>query len=227
MLINHLKLAFRNMKKNLAFSVINIVGFAFGISICLGIFSYLLHEYSFDSYHTESDRIYRLIDTQDNSSSIDYRVKDILVDTYPGIEAGALLQVVNQPVPVTVDNKGLYIESMASADDGFFQVFTVPFIQGDAENPLPDLHSVVLTESGAQTLFGDENPMGQNVQLRSYNLTVTGVIEDFPDNSSIQARMILNAENDAFKFSFAAAKFSDPTTHRWPFRIYLLLHEQA
>lgn len=227
MFTNHLKLAFRNMKRNPAFSVINIVGFAFGISICLGIFSHLLHEYSFDSYHANSNRIYRLIDTKDNSSSIDYRVKDILVDTYPGIEAGALLQVVNQPVPVTVDNKGLYIESMASADDGFFQVFTVPFIQGDPENPLPDLHSVVLTESGAQTLFGDENPMGQNVQLRSYTLTVTGVIEDFPDNSSIQARMILNAENDAFKFSFASAKFSDQTTHRWPFRIYLLLHEQA
>ena len=86
MLKNYFKMAFRNLQKNKAFSLINILGFAFGMSICLSIFAYLLHEYSFDKYHENSNRIYRLIDTQNNSSSIDYRVKDILTANYPEIE---------------------------------------------------------------------------------------------------------------------------------------------
>ena len=76
---NYLKFAFRNLLKNKSFSSINILGFAFGMSICLGISSYLLHEYSYNSYHKNAARIYRLNDAKFNTSTIDYRIKDILL----------------------------------------------------------------------------------------------------------------------------------------------------
>ena len=72
--------AIRSLRNNKKFSVINIAGFAFGISICLAIVLFLIKEYSYDRYHEHAGQIVRLIDTKNNSSSIDYRVKDILVN---------------------------------------------------------------------------------------------------------------------------------------------------
>ncbi|MFX0202264.1 MAG: ABC transporter permease [Candidatus Hodarchaeota archaeon] len=225
---NYLKIAIRNLQKNKAFSLINILGFAFGISICLGIAAYLLHEYSFDQYHANSERIYRLIDAQHNSSTIDYRVKDILAANYPEIENACLFLLVPVPTAVTVHNRGAYVDNLTSADNAFFKIFTIPFISGNNEKPLPDLNSVVLTESAAKKLFGDEDPMGQEIELRHrFPLTVTGIIQDFPANSSIQPQMIVNAENDDFKFSFSCERGDDESTYRWPFKIYLLLNENA
>ena len=225
---NYFKIAFRNLQKNKTFSLINILGFGFGISICLGIAAYLLHEYSYDQYHAGSERIYRLIDAHNNSSMIDYRVKDLLTDNYPEIENACLFQLFQGQMPVTVQNRGVYLDNVTSADNAFFEMFSIPFIQGNKDNPLPDLHSVILTESAAKKLFGDIDPIGQEMQLqRRFPLTVTGVIQDFPDNSSMQPQMIVNGENDDFKFSFRCEDGSDESTYRWPFSIYLLLNKRA
>ena len=225
---NYLKIAFRNLQKNKAFSLINIIGFGFGISICLGIAAYLLHEYSFDRYHANSDRICRLIDAQNNASTIDYRVKDILKANYPEIEQACLVQLLSNPQAVTVHNQGIYLDNLLSADNAFFEMFTIPIIRGNRENPLSDLNSVVLTESAAKKLFGNEDPMGQEIELQHrFPLTVTGIIQDFPDNSSIQAEMVVNAENDNFKFHFSCEDYNDKSSHRWLFEIYLLLHHGA
>ncbi|UCD38057.1 MAG: ABC transporter permease [Fidelibacterota bacterium] len=225
---NYMITAIRNLWRNKTYSFINIAGFAFGISICLGISAYLVHEYSFDRYHTNSGRIYRLIDAQYNSSSIDYRVKDIIKTNYPEVENACLFQLLPLSIAVTIDNKGHYIENLASVDNAFFEMFTVPFMQKNAEEPFPNLNSVVITESAARQLFGDKDPLGEEIVLRNqFPVTVTGVIRDFPDNSSIQASMIVNAENDDFKFSLWIENSTDLSTYRWPFRIYLLLNENA
>jgi putative ABC transport system permease protein len=235
---NYIKIAFRNLKKNKTFSLINILGFGFAISICLGIATYLMHEYSFDRYHANADRIYRLIDTQYSSSSIDYRVKDILTANYPDIENACLTQMLFNPMSVTVNEQGIYVENVLSADNAFFEIFSIQLVHGNMKKPLSDLNSVVLTESGAQRLFGNTNPMGQEIILphrkaeppgtvSKQPLTVTGIIKDFPDNSSIKAQMIVNAENDDFKFSFSCENYEDKSTHRWPFRIYLLINNNA
>ncbi|MBN1480737.1 ABC transporter permease [candidate division KSB1 bacterium] len=228
MLKTYFKFAFRNLLKNKSFSLINILGFAFGMSICLGIYAYLLHEYSYNTYHKNAHRIYRLNDAQNKTSTIDYRVKDILLSNYPEINNACLALLINHPMPVTVNNKGVYLDNILSADNAFFDIFSVPFIHGNRDNPLPDLHSAVLTTSAAKKLFGVENPVGQELELRHrFPLTVSGVIEDFPDNSSIQAQMIVNAENENFKFYFSCENGSDQSTYRWLLEIFLLMNEQA
>ncbi len=225
---NYLKIAYRNLWRNKTYSFINITGFAFALSICLGIAAYLVHEYSFDRYHEHDDRIYRLIDTQNNSSAIDYRLKDVLIENYPEIENGCLLQLLPYSIAVTIDNKGKTVENLASVDNDFFEIFSVPFIRGNRAQSLPDLSSAVLTESAARDLFGDADPMGQTVMLRNrFPVTVTGVIRDFPDNSSIQANMFVNGENDDFKFSRWIGNSADLSSYRWPFRIYLLLNKNS
>ena len=225
---NYLKIAYRNLIKNKVFSIIDILGLGFGMSICLAIAAYLVHEYSFNRCYANSNRIFRLIDSPYKSSTIDYRVKDILLDNYPEIENACLFLLVPVPTPVTIHNRGAYIDNLTSADNAFFEIFNVPVISGDPANPLPDLNSVVLTVSAAKRLFGDENPMGREIELQHrFPLKVTGIIQDFPDNSNIQPQMIVNAENDDFKFTFSCENGNDKSTYRWLFSIYLSLNHQA
>lgn len=224
---NNLKIAFRTIKKNRVFSLINILGFAFSISICLAIGSFLLHEYSYDQYHENSKNIYRLIDTRDNSSAIDYRVKKQLIESFPEVENVCLFQLLPYSLQINTEQQGHYVENILSVDNAFFEIFSIPFISGNSEKPFNDLHSALLTQNAAQQLFGDENPIGKELLLlKRFPLIVTGVIEDFPGNSSMAANVLVNAENDDFKFSFSCENSEDISTHRYPFRIYLQLNNQ-
>ncbi|MDF1551059.1 MAG: ABC transporter permease, partial [Bacteroidales bacterium] len=224
----YLKSAFRNLWKNKKFSVINISGFAFGISICLAIALFLIKEYSYDRYHENAAQIVRLINTEDNTSSIDYRAKDILLQNYPEIENGCLVQILNRPVPVQVNEQATYLDNIMSVDNDFFKVFTVPFITGNQEKPFSTLTSAIITQSTAKSFFGTGNPLGKEIIYQNrIPLTINGVIEDFPENSSISAAIIVNAENENFKFSRWIGNSDDLSTYRWPFRIYLQLNKNA
>ncbi len=224
----YFKTALRNLWNNKKFSVINITGFAFGITVCLAITLYLIKEYSYDRYHANTAQISRLINTEFNSSSIDYRVKDIVADKFPEVENACLVQQISMPMEVKVGDQGQYLGGVLSVDNDFFNVFTVPFKAGNPEKPFTNIHSAVITESAANQLFGDENPLGKEILFQNdHFLTVNGVIEDFPDNSSIGAPILVNAENNAFKFSFSCEDSRDVSTHRWPFRIYLQLNKEV
>lgn len=228
MFIYYLKTAFRNLWKNKKFSVINISGFAFGISICLAITLFLIKEYSYDRYHENASHIVRLINSENNTSSVDYRVKDILLENYPEIENGCLVQINNRPVAVQVNEQATYLNNIMSVDNNFFKVFTIPFITGNQQSPFSTLTSAIITQSTATSLFGNDNPMGKEIVYQnSIPLTVNGVIEDFPENSSISAAILVNAENKDFKFAKWVGNSNDLSTYRWPFRIYLQLNKKA
>ncbi|MCG6188033.1 ABC transporter permease [Maribellus maritimus] len=224
----YLKSALRNLWKNKKFSVINISGFAFGISICLAIALFLVKEYSYDRYHENARQIVRLIDTEDNTSSIDYRVKDILLQNYPEIENGCLVQILNHPIAVQVNKQASYIDNIMSVDNNFFNVFTIPFIAGNREKPFSTLTSAIITQSTAKSLFGTESALGKEIMYENrIPLTISGIIDDFPENSSISAEILVNAENKSFKFSSWIGDGDDLSTYRWPFRIYLQLNKNT
>jgi len=224
----YLKAAVRSLRKNSRFSVINVTGFAFGISICLTIALFLAKEYSYDRFHEHAGQIVRLIDTKDHSSGIDYRVKDILQSHYPEIENACLSLRSAHPLEVKCGDKGFYLDDIMSVDNNFFKVFSVPFISGNPLLPFTNINSVIITESTAKTLFGAENPLGKDLFVwGEVPTTISGVIKDFPDNSSISAGLLVNAENDRFKLSFSCEDGSDLSTYRWPFQIYLQLSKNA
>ncbi len=129
---------------------------------------------------------------------------------------------------VQVEGKATYVDNAMSVDNGFFKVFTVPFIIGNQDKPFSTLTSAVITQSTATALFGTESPLGKEIMLQNrIPLTVNGVIEDFPENSSISAAIIVNAENESFKFSRWIGNSNDLSTYRWPFRIYLQLNKNT
>ena len=221
----YLKIALRNIGANKKFSIINITGFAFAISICLAIFLFLLKEYSFDRYHKDSDQIVRLVDTKNNSSLIDYRVKDILLKNYSEISEACLVVNVNRPIEIKNGDKGFYLNNILSVDNSFFKVFSVQFVSGESSSPFNNINSAVLTEETAKLLFGKESPLGKDLYIfGTIPVTITGIIRDFPDNSSISAGILVNADNEEFKFNKWIGDSRDLTTYQWPFQIYLHLN---
>jgi putative ABC transport system permease protein len=220
----YLKIAVRNIRTNKKFSLINIAGFAFAISICMAISLFLIKEHSYDRYHRNAEQIVRLIDTKDNSSLIDYRVKDILLKNYSEIENACLIIRTDHPVEIKSGDKGYYLDDIMSVDNHFFEVFSVPFVTGRSSYPFTNINSAVITEKTAKILFGTESPMGKDLLIwGNIPVTITGIIKDFPDNSSITAGILVNAENEKFKFNQWIGDSRDLSTYRWPFQIYLQL----
>lgn len=226
MFFYYIKIALKNLWNNKKYSAINIVGFSFSLSIFLVIILFILHEKSFDRYHQNSESIYRLIDEKENSSSIDYRVKDVLVEQFSEITNACLYQQIGA-LPIVYKQSGYTIKHISSVDKAFFEMFDAQFIKGNKNQPFNSLNSAVLTESNAQSLFGHEDPLGKELILRrmgnKYPLVVSAIIKDFPSNSSMDAGMMVNAENDDFKFHKYNAS---PNEERWPFRIYIQANAQ-
>jgi putative ABC transport system permease protein len=228
MLLYYLKIALRNIRTNKKFSIINIAGFAFAISICMAILLFLLKEYSYDSYHKNADQIVRLVNTKFNSSLIDYRVKDILLKNYTEISDACLVINANNPIQISNGDKGFYLDNILSVDNNFFRIFSVPFVSGDASAPFNNINSAVLTEETAKLLFGTESPLGKDLLIFGATpVTITGIIKNFPDNSSISAGILVNAENEEFKFNKWIGDSRDLTTYQWPFQIYLRLRDNT
>lgn len=225
---NYFTVVFRNLGKHKTYSSINILGFAFSISICMMIVLYLMKEYSFDSYHENATNIYRLVSIPDNSSTIDYRVKQAITDNFSEVKNACFTTIMNGPTETSYNNNASYIDNIMSADKSFFEIFTIPFVSGNSSKPFQNINSVVLTESAVKTLFGNVNPIGKEIVIRHmFHTLVTGVIKDFPDNSSLKANIIVNAENNDFKFNFSCGDYNDKSSYRYLFNIYIQLKENT
>jgi putative ABC transport system permease protein len=150
------------LKKNKAFSTINILGFAFGVSVCLLIVLFLIKEYGYDSLNINAEHIYKLVDLEENSSGIDYRVASLIKNQYPEVENACVVQVLPMKVGTSYKNNGYNIDNIMSVNNEFFKIFTTHFLYGNSIEPLPNPNSIVLTESSARQIFGNENPLEGN-----------------------------------------------------------------
>ena len=137
----YLKIAVRNIRTNRIFSIINIAGFAFAISICLAISLFLIKEHSYDRYHKHADQIVRLINTKYNSSLVDYRVKDILSTNYSEIENSCLILRSPHPIEIKYGEKGFYLDDIMSVDKNYFEIFSVTIISGQQISPFTNINS--------------------------------------------------------------------------------------
>ncbi len=184
-----MKIALRNFFKHKGFSFINVFGLAVGIACCLLILLFVVDELSYDKYHEKADRIYRaglygfIGGNEFNGVVTASPMAQTLVEEYPEVEAATRARNFGFPVFRYAD-KVFSEERVFWVDPGFFDVFTVPFIQGDQTTALNEPLSIVLTHSMASKYFGNEDPMGKTInadQRRDY--LVTGVVEDAPKNT--------------------------------------------
>ena len=194
MIVKELKLIFRNLLKSKITSAINIIGFAFSISICFIIAIYVANEFSYNKFHKNYNNIYRVVNNEEQQSNVDYTIKNEILSTIPEVRQYCHILYRNYVLPIQHQKKTININHCQSADNNFFKVFSFPLILGNPEKPFTkDKHSILISQSVAQELFGDENPMGKKVKLHNRtDYFVCGVFKDFPENSSMYADVIRN-----------------------------------
>ena len=201
MLKNFLKIAYRNVFKYKLYSLINIFGFALGISCFLLIFFFIRDELSYDAFHTKADRIYRVAEIYTQSGDVQHIANSsgpwgpALVEEFPEVEKFVRLMPPLTQCLVSRMDKDLhfYEERFVFADESLFDVFDFELLTGDKKSVLSEPSSVILTQSTAEKYFGGENPMGKTLVLdKLYPFTVTGIVEDAPGTSH-------------FKFDFLAS----------------------
>ncbi|MEJ7644713.1 MAG: ABC transporter permease [Chryseolinea sp.] len=200
MINNYLTFAWRSLRKNRGYSLINILGLVIGIASSCMLYVYVSHELSFDTFHVKSDRIFRIltIDKRDPEKVRRYGVASAplgpeLVNSYPQVlEMVRLHRFVGQVV-FELNGDNFQERNWYSADANFFEVFDFKFLMGDKVTALKKPFSLVLTESMSKKYFGKKNPIGELIEKTSFGpVTVTGVIEDQPENSHLQFDMLFS-----------------------------------
>lgn len=192
MIQNYFKIAWRNLLKNKAFSFINIMGLSIGISVCFIIMLFVQDELSYDRFNVKADRMYRIAfratmnGGKINESNVMPPVAAALKNDYPEVEEVTRINEGGKP-KITYSNKTFKDGLVALVDSNFFNVFTIPLIEGDKNTAMLEPHSVVLTKEFANKLFGAEDPMGKLIKIGGGNdstpCKVTGIINKVPRNS--------------------------------------------
>ncbi|MCP4725313.1 MAG: FtsX-like permease family protein, partial [bacterium] len=199
MLKSYFKTAFRNMLSHKIFSLINIFGLSLGISVCLLIFSYVRFEFSFDRFHENSDNIYRVLREVTRPdrpvrivSGTSCPMRDLFIETYPEIQY--VSRIVDETSTIIM-NDNFFDHTIHYVDPEFLKLFSYNILNGDRNEPLKDLNSVVITQSMAAKFFDNEDPIGKEIifDLNDEKIVshVTAVIEDPPLNSSIRFEFLI------------------------------------
>jgi len=195
MLSNFFKIAWRNLLKNKAFSLINISGLAIGMAATTLIVLWIQNEVSHERFHEKIDRIYTLNNRDKFNGALwawNWTPK-ILAPTikqdYPDVEEA--VRTTNNSFLMSVGDKHLTV-SGEFTDPSFLKVFTFPLIKGDMNSALNQVYNIVVTQKFAKKFFGDEDPMGKVIRIDSAdNFTVTGLMKDLPNNTSFNFEYLL------------------------------------
>ena len=197
---SYLKIALRKMRRQKGYSFINIAGLGLGMACCLLIVFYIHHELSFDRFHKDADRIYRLAvdavlgDNQINAPRSSSPMAAYLVENYPEVRSAARI-VQWSDHSVRFADKEFVQSHVAFADPALFDVLTFRLVRGDPKTALGRPSTVVLTEGTAARYFGTDNPVGKFLKVDDqYDFEVTGVVEDVPQNSHLQFDLLCSLE---------------------------------
>jgi len=198
MISNYLKIALRTIKRHKIYSFINIIGLAIGMACCILVFLYVSHELSYDKYHQDGERIFRIAQKiQKEAAELETaRVATPLIpavrENFPEVESAARFQLATWDSLVERGQTKYYEDWVMIAENDIFNVFTIPFIRGNPEKALERPRTVVITESVALRYFGHENPIGQTLLLWGNQVEVTGVIADCPKNTHLKYDIIIS-----------------------------------
>lgn len=178
---NYLTITLRNLKKNITFSALNIIGLAVGMAAFIMILLYVRNELSYDKHHENADRIYRVI--REGRAFTPAPLGPELMEKIPEVESAARIIRSNDTlVSYREDN---YLEQeFYWADPELLRIFAIPFVRGNPETALNDPFAIVLSQKATKKYFGDEDPLGNILQVSErYQFKVTGVFADMPANS--------------------------------------------
>lgn len=201
MLKNYLKITLRNLRKHKGYSFINITGLAVGMASTIMILLWVKDELSFDRFHQNADRIYRITDYEkySNGEEVTFTMNPpalaaTLKDEYPEIVEAVRIRKLSNGV-IQYGDKCFSEDGILFADPSFLKVFSFPLVNGNKENVLINPQSIIITEKMALKYFGKEDPIGKIVRVDNrLNFLITGVMKDVPTNSHLKFDFMVSFE---------------------------------
>jgi putative ABC transport system permease protein len=189
---NYVQTAYRSLQKNKAYSFLNIFGLAIGIACAGLIFLWVEDEVGFDSNNVNKNSVYLVkVNAQEDAgmfthSSTPGPLAEVL-GRMRGVEATCRTSEGSAPPMFRIGDKTLNAGGLY-AEPSIFNLFTLPFVQGNAHNAMTQLYSLVITERTAKKFFGNEqNVVGKTVRMdEKQDYVITGVIKDLPENATLQ-----------------------------------------
>ena len=203
---NYFKIAFRNMRKNKTYSLINIGGLAIGMAASLIIILFVMTELSFDKFHEKADRIYRI--GNQIGPTVDTRgaftpppLAFALKNDFPEIIEVTRINLWKRNRLVRYRDQQYIETDIIHADSTVFNIFTFQWMAGNPKNALVQPDQVVITDRMAAKYFGNEEPVGKILEFEDRDVMVCGVVKAFPENSHFQFDFIrpmvaLNSHDD-------------------------------
>ena len=193
MIKNMFLVTIRNFLRQPGHSFLSVFGLSAGLTCAILIMVWVIHETSFDKFHSDTDRLFKVITHVEADGSFQtYDVASSAIDVSSIPEAETLVSVSTGSRwphelcfrPEGKNNECIYLNGVY-ANEHLFSVFNFPILEGD-RNPLKGGTNIAISEKMAHLLFGDANPIGKSIKIDLYEVTVASIFKDVPLNSSIQ-----------------------------------------
>ena len=201
MMYNYLKVAIRSIKRDFGFSAINITGLAVGITCMMFVIIYVNHLYSFDKYHKDYEHIYRAaLNITSNNITTGYAMNvpplaPALKRDYAQVEEVARIFYWNSRRTIKHEDKLFYEDGVVYADKEIFNILSYKFIYGNPETALSKPLSLVIPAQFSLKTFGTTNSLDKTLNVDGDDFTITGVIEEVPDNSHMPVEIFVSMED--------------------------------
>lgn len=201
MITNYFKVALRFMFRNKTHSAINVFGLAFGITGAMLLFLWIAHEFTYDTFHVDSERIYKAWNREKDGGEINCRdvtpriLAPTLEEEYTSIESAVSVADYSDSYVFKTGEKKIVKNSVVFTEADFLTMFSFPLLQGDASSALASPGSIVLTERFANHLFGYKEVMGENLTISvsgsDFQFTVSGILKNLPANTAFNFEYLL------------------------------------
>lgn len=252
MIKNYFKTAFRSLTRNLNYTILNIAGLAVGIAVCLIIFIIIQFQTSFDDFHANKDRIYRVLTESHNADAVTitygknvpFQMPAGLKTQFPRLEQVVPVYASHNDELQVVDENGTPLKNFKEqsgvfyTSPSFFTLFNFPLLAGSYES-LQDPNNVLLTKEIAETYFGDwKTAMGKTIKIAGYYsmgaglfqfpataLKVSGILATIPANTDFQLKLVVAYGTDFTgdkEYGFAQPQWNQSAPD---FSCYILLHQ--
>ena len=207
LITNVLITTLRHLWSKKAYVTINVGGLTIGMACFVMILLYIQYELSFDRYHLNSDRIYRVVmDDHSSNSTTSYAAAltplvRILKDEFPEIKESVTVLPPGSSYMISYGEKRFYEKGFYHTDSTFFDIFSVEFVQGNPDNALKDAFTVVISESMALKYFNSANPIGKTIRAEdTWDYRIVGVIRDLPPNSHMNYDFLAHQSESSVSF---------------------------
>jgi putative ABC transport system permease protein len=203
MIKHFIKIAFRNLGRQKLLALINIMGLSLGLACFLLFLLYSVNEFNYDRFHKKGDNIYRVYrwteamngEQASGDVYLPMPLGPALKSDIPDVQNFVRIQEAWGESFARIDNKVSRLK-LSFADASFFSIFSFPLKSGNAASVLKRLNDIVLTETIAKQYFGNENPVGKTIDIKTGDefetFTITGIAKDIPSNSTVSFEVLGN-----------------------------------